>query len=120
MKYTIVLCLSYLRPWLELSREQRHHFNESVLYPIFGKYQGRVSVRFFDAEAFVGGFSDFAILEAGDLKDYYFLMEELRDTDLFIKEFIAIKNVIVGIENGYRVFEREARGDRPQQQGDRT
>jgi hypothetical protein len=77
------------------------------LNPIFGKYAKSVKVRFFDAEAFVAKFSDFVIFETEDLRQYYFLIEELRDSPLFAKRLAQIEDIFMGIENGYQEFERQ-------------
>lgn len=106
MKYTVILMLRYNSGWLSLDREQRNHFNAVHIHPIFARYQEKVEIRFFDAEAFSADVSDFAILTCRDLKDYYFLMEELRDTELFSREWVTLKGILIGMEDGYQEFER--------------
>lgn len=106
MKYTIVMTYTYAAEWLQKTREQREAFNDEYLNPIFGKYGKTVKVRFFDAEAFVARFSDFVIFETEDLKQYYFLIEELRDSPLFAQRLAKIEDLFMGIEGGYREFER--------------
>ena len=108
MKYAVVLSLKYSKDWLVMSRDERNRFNERNVVPILTRYHGKVGARFFDAEAFSAEASDFVLFEFNDPKNYYFLMEELRDSELFTKELLTIKGILMGIEDGYQVFEREA------------
>jgi hypothetical protein len=119
MKYAIVMLLKYSKDWLAMPREERNRFHESRLAPIFERYGARVGLRFFDAEAFCAEASDFALFEFQDPRDYYFLMEELRDTELFSKGWLEVKGITLGIEDGYRDFERESMGGEIQESGRR-
>ncbi len=105
--YTILLMMTATPAWLSLSREERGAFNTNVVEPLLGRYAERVQVRFFDAEAFAARCSDFVIFTALDLKAYYFLIEELRDTAMFAAPYFVVNDVIIGLENGYRAFEEE-------------
>ena len=107
MKYNVFLGVKYSSDWLKLSRAQRNAFNESTVYPIIAKYAERVTLRFFDAEAFSAKISDFILIETKNLKDYYYFIEELRDTDLFRKDLLKIVDVHIGIEEGHKDFESE-------------
>lgn len=107
MKYTIIVTYSFTQGWLKKSWQERSKFEEEHLHPIFAKYADKVQVRFFDAEAFNSCFSDFLILDTCDLKQYYFLIEELRESKLFSEELAEFKDIILGIENGFREFEKE-------------
>jgi len=109
VKYTIILAFTYSPAWLQKTRAQREAFNAEHLRPIFAKYAASVSVRFFDAEAFVARFSDFAIFETEDLRQYYYLIEELRDSPLFAGEIARIADVFMGIEDGHQQFEADAK-----------
>lgn len=93
--------------WLSLPREERGAFDANVVEPLLERYAERVQVRFFDAEAFTARCSDFVIFTALDLKAYYFLIEELRDTAMFITPYFVVNDVIIGLENGYQAFEEE-------------
>ncbi len=107
MKYTIVMTIRYNSNWLAKSREERNHFNETHIIPIIKKYSDDVHVRFFDAECFYARGSDFFIFECEDLQKYYYLMEELRDTELFSKELLTIIDIMMGMEDGYKAFEEK-------------
>lgn len=91
------------------------------LEPLFAAYADRVTARFFDAEAFNGRFSDFAVLETEDLGAYYFLIEALRDTPVIAEGYLTFSDVFLGVETastptsrpwrpGRRSRDRERRG----------
>ena len=103
--YTIIVTMTATPAWLSLSRTERNHFTGTLLQPLFTRWSDRVQVRFFDAEAFTARCSDVAIFTALDLKDYYCLMEQLRDTPFFAQPYFLLNDVIIGLENGYQAFE---------------
>jgi hypothetical protein len=110
MKFAVVMSMEYSKDWLAKPREERNHFNQTCIDPIFEKYRDQVRMRFFDAEAFCAEASDFALFEFHDPQDYYFLIEELRDTELFSKGWLEVKGILMGIEEGYRDFEQKNPG----------
>ncbi|TAE31755.1 MAG: hypothetical protein EAZ91_06480 [Cytophagales bacterium] len=105
MKYSVFVLYQALPAWLTLSRPQREAFFARKAAPIFAKYADTVQVRLFDAEAFHAQVSDIMLISCNDLNQYYFFMEALRDTELFSKPYIELKDVIVTRENGYRDYE---------------
>jgi hypothetical protein len=107
MKYTIVVTYSFTSAWLQKTWEERGEYEEKHLRPIFAKYADRVQPRFFDAEAFHADFSDFLLLETQDIKHYYYLIEELRESQLFKDRLVEFKQIMIGIEDGFRDFERD-------------
>ncbi|PTL76225.1 darcynin family protein [Vitiosangium sp. GDMCC 1.1324] len=107
MKYTIVLTYTFATEWLQKSWKERGAFEREHLQPIFAKYANTVQPRFYDAEAFSTRCSDFVILETEDLKQYYFLIEELRESRLFSEGLIEFKDITIGVEDGFREFEKE-------------
>lgn len=78
-----------------------------MLAPIFEKYADNVNVRFLDAEAFSARCSDIVIFETEDLKQYYFLMEEIRDSKIFTIPYFQINDIIPCIEGGFVAFEKQ-------------
>ncbi|MCY7357875.1 MAG: hypothetical protein LH609_10480 [Rudanella sp.] len=102
MKYTVFVLYQALPAWLALSRPQREAFFDRKATPIFTKYEKDVQVRLFDAEAFHAHISDVMVILCNDLNAYYFFMEALRDTELFSKPYIELKEVIISRENGFR------------------
>jgi hypothetical protein len=109
-KYTILVLYRVNHHWLALSREERNAFYENSVLPIIQKFEGKLSVRLFDSEAFHAQTSDYMIVECHDLKDYYYFMEYLRDTELFSKPYMVLNDVIIGMENGFQDFEADEYG----------
>lgn len=105
MKYTVVILYRATHLWLSLSREERGQFFEKKIAPIIGKFDGKLSVRLCDSEAFHARTSDFMLVECLELKDYYYFIEYLRDTELFGKPYIEINDIVIGINNGFKHFE---------------
>ncbi|MEV5375795.1 MULTISPECIES: darcynin family protein [Streptomyces] len=106
MTYGIVLTYTVTPRWLALSREQRNAMRAQHLEPVFAAYADRVKARFFDAEAFNGRISDFAVLETGDLGSYYFLIEALRDTPVIAEGYLTFNDVFLGVEDGFHAYEQ--------------
>ncbi len=105
MNYSILVLYQVNNHWLTLTREERSNFYEGKMLPLIKKFSNQLSVRLFDSEAFHAETSDYMIIECSDLKDYYYFMEYLRDTELFSKPYLVLKDVIIGIENGFKAFE---------------
>jgi hypothetical protein len=87
--------------WLRLSPKERFQFLETTIYPILKKHPA-VKMRFFDSEAFSGRYTDVLMWEA-DVKDYQFLVEELRET-LFWGAYFEIIEIVPAIENAYALY----------------
>lgn len=105
---TILMLMTATPTWLQLSRTERTTLTTTTVQPLLEKDVERVQVRFFDAEAFAARSSDFAIFTTLDLKAYFFLIEELRDTAMFTTPYFVVNEVILGRENGYQAFEELA------------
>ncbi|MGG5341556.1 darcynin family protein [Enterococcus sp. AZ192] len=106
MKYTFIVLLEFYPKWLKLSRKVRNEQAKKLL-SIIDRYPA-ISVRFFDAEAFPGAnYTDFTICETTDLAAYHFMWEEIRDTDLYAESYFKIKEVIFGIEDAFKEFEKQ-------------
>ena len=104
MEYTIIVRYRFDPSWLQLTREAREEFEATHIHPVFEKYSDRVKARFFDAECFHVAFTDFMLLTTQDLKAYYFLIEEIRDSALVAEGFIEFTDISIGIEDGYKSF----------------
>lgn len=105
-RYVIIVQLTALPEWLQLTRAARQEFRQQILQPILEKYRAQVSLRWLDAEAFNAGCSDIALFTTADLHFYYFLLEELRDTAFFAKPYFRLENITIGLEEGYWDFEQ--------------
>ena len=107
MKYTIVITFAFHPDWLKRSWEERADYERKHVRPVFGRFKDKVSARFFDAEAFSARYSDFMILETEDLKHYYYLIETLRESQIFKDGLVEFKDVVLGIEDGFRAYEQD-------------
>jgi Darcynin, domain of unknown function len=88
--------------WLQLSSKERFQFLETTISPILQKYPS-VKMRFFDSEAFSGHYTDVLMWEASEVKDYQFLVEELRETR-FWGTYFEIIEIVPAIENAYALY----------------
>lgn len=102
-RYAVVVLIEFEPTWLALPRERRREVAGS-LQAIVDRHP-EVQVRWFDADAFGRGYSDFVLCECSDLERYHFLWEELRDSVLFTTPYARQKDVVLGLERGYQRFE---------------
>ena len=105
MKYTIVILYRATHLWLTLSRQERGEFFASKIAPLIRQFDGKLSIKLCDSEAFHAKTSDFMLVDCNTLKDYYYFSEYLRDTELFGKPYIEINDIVIGINNGFKDFE---------------
>ncbi len=103
-KYTFFVHMVATKDWLSLSRKQRNQFTEQVLNPIFEKYPS-VNVRFYDVEAFSTLCSDIDVFETENIQDYYFLIDAIRDTEIFTVPYFEFVEIIPAIEGGFVEYE---------------
>ena len=102
-RYAVVVLLAFEPAWLALPRERRAEV-AAGLQAIVERHP-EVAVRWFDADAFGRGYTDFVVCECHDLERYHFLWEELRDSVLFTTPYARLRDVVLGIERGYQRFE---------------
>lgn len=101
-----VVTLRFHHSWLALSRGERSA-HVAALRPLLERYPD-VTLRWLDADALGHGYTDFVICEFDDLFRYHCLWEELRDQPLFTTPYVELRDVLLGIEEGYRRFESHA------------
>lgn len=85
--------------WLSLSPEDRFAFLGGTIRPILEDHP-RVSMRFFDSEAFHAGCSDVVMWETVDTNAYQSVVEELRTTK-FWGTYFEVVEIVPAIENAY-------------------
>jgi hypothetical protein len=102
-RYAVFVLLAFEPAWLALPRERRREV-AAALQAIVGRHP-EVHVRWFDADAFGRGYTDFVLCECNDLERYHFLWEELRDSVLFTTPYARLVDVVLGLERGYQRFE---------------
>lgn len=105
-KYTFFVHMDARKEWLRLSRQERNEYFGKVQDDIFSKYPS-VSVRLFDVEAFSSKCSDIAMYETENIQDYYFLIEELRDSEIYTVPYFDVVDIFPALEDGYVEFEQE-------------
>ncbi|MGO3346120.1 MAG: darcynin family protein [Marinomonas sp.] len=103
-KYTFFVHMNARKEWLRLSREERNQYFGEIQKEIFSKYPS-VSIRLYDVEAFTTKCSDITVYETANIQDYYFLIEELRDSKIYTVPYFDIIDIIPAIEDGFVEFE---------------
>jgi Darcynin, domain of unknown function len=101
--FAAVVLVEFEPAWLALPRAERGRHAEA-LAAIIARHP-EVDVRWFDADAFGHGYSDFVVCECRDLERYHALWEELRDTPVFTTPYARLRGVHLGIERGYQRYE---------------
>lgn len=104
MTWTIFVTLRATPQWLQHPPEERDRIASECLAEVIT--DKRVTMRFFDAEAFCGECSDVAVFETTDMLAYYFTMERLRNTALISAPYFEIVSIIPAVENGFRLFQQ--------------
>lgn len=107
MKYAIIVRYEFDRSWLQLSRDERNEHEQAFQKDIVGPFADQIAVRHFDSEAFAVGYSDFLIIETEDLKPYYYFIEALRDSAFIAQGWVRIRDISIGLEDGYKEYERD-------------
>jgi len=110
MKWTIFVNMRATPAWLRQSPGERDRIAAACLGTAM--VDDRVTMRFYDAEAFSGYCSDVAVFETIDMQAYYFVMERLRNTALLSVPYFEIISIIPAMENGFREFQRAEQGVR--------
>lgn len=102
--YGAVVTLQLLPAWLALDRDTRRAKSEPIREAA-ARHSGRVSFQWFDADALGTGFSDWVLCRFDDLAHYHALWEEIRDSDVFAQGYAEIRQVMLGLADGYERFE---------------
>jgi hypothetical protein len=98
--FTFFIHLKALPTWLALPREYRNNLGEKTIQEILKKYKF-VKVRWYDAEAFNARASDIAVFETSSLQEYYFVIDALRDSEIFSTPYFELVEIIPAVEDGY-------------------
>ena len=103
-KFTFFIHMNATGAWLSLTRKKRGEYFAKWQKEIFDRYPS-VSVKFYDVEAFSARCSDIAIYETEDIQSYYFLIEELRDSEVYTVPYFEVVDIFPALENGFAEFE---------------
>ena len=107
MKYGIIILYNFDPSWLRLSRDERGTHERVFQEEIVGPAAGALTIRHFDAEAFSAEFSDFLLVETEDLQAYSYFIERLRDSDFIAQGWACLKDISIGIQDGYKEYEHD-------------
>jgi hypothetical protein len=102
--YTFFIHMNATKQWLSLTRKERGAYFAKWQKDIFASYP-KVSVKFYDVEAFSARCSDIAVYETEDIQSYYFLIEELRDSEVYTVPYFEVVDIFPALENGFAEFE---------------
>ena len=102
-RWAIFVHLRTTPAWLTLTRPERSRIAGEAFARALP--DDRVTLRYFDAEAFSGRCTDVAMFETQDLAAYYFAIERLRDSPLFATPYFEIVDIIPTLEDGFQAFE---------------
>ncbi len=103
-KYTFFVHMNATKEWLSLTRKQRSGFVETVLGPIHAKYP-KVTTRMFDIEAFSADCSDMIMYETESIQEYTFLIDAIRDTEIYTVPYFEIVRILPAVEEGFVDYE---------------
>ncbi|MBL0885166.1 darcynin family protein [Myceligenerans indicum] len=101
--YVVMNMLQFQPAWLRLERGERARVWEDV-QALAARAEG-LRLRWFDAEAFCADYSDILFVETEDLSAYYMFWEAVRDTELFSVPYVEVKQVAMGIEDGFVAYD---------------
>lgn len=107
MNYVFFILLQATPAWLALPRQRRRALADQHLAPVLQAHEGRLTMRYFDAEAFTAQCSDVMMTQTQDPKHHYFFMEQLRDSPLISTPYFEVVQIIPTIEEGYQQYEKE-------------
>lgn len=104
--YVIVVQLRALPAWLALDRPARQRVIAEHVEPILAAHADTCRTRWVDVESFTATCSDLLIADVGDPLAWNRLWEAVRDTPLFAVPYFAAESILMGVEDGYRDYER--------------
>jgi Darcynin, domain of unknown function len=87
--------------WLALVPRDRFAFLDEVIRPLLVKHP-KVSMRFFDAEAFRADVTDVIMWETTDVMAYQAIVEDLRETK-FWGSYFEVMSITPSVENAYAI-----------------
>ena len=102
-RWVVFVHLRTTPAWLALPRTERSRVAGAAFARALP--DDRVSLRYFDAEAFSGRCTDVAMFETQDPAASYFAIERLRDSPLFTIPYFEVVDIVPTLEDGFQAFE---------------
>lgn len=96
---TIFILVQTTPIWLAMTPTERRDFVEQTLSPLLARHE-RVSLRYFDAEAYSATTTDVLMWETSDDEDYRDLVEELRETPLW-GTYFSVREIVPCVEEDF-------------------
>ncbi|MBG9375723.1 hypothetical protein I5907_05725 [Panacibacter sp. DH6] len=112
MKYQVLLLLRATPKWMGLSKAYRDKVFTDVVYPLLLNYTQVLQIKVFSTEAFHASVSDVINIETENIEEYYRFLQQLKSSKIFSEEYFELHDVIVGMENGFRKFNEDAKTDK--------
>jgi len=110
LHYVVLVHLTALPSWLQLTRSQRQAVVAEHVRPAIDAYPA-VAVRWIDTEGFSADCSDVLMADTDDLRAWNHLFESLRDTPIFAVPYFHLDRLVVGAEDAYIDYENATIGD---------
>ncbi len=101
VNYAFFMHVRTTRDWLKLAPRDRFAFVGEVIRPLLAKHP-KVSMRFFDAEAFSAEVTDVILWETAEVMAYQAIVEDLRET-MFWGGYFEVVGIVASVENGYAI-----------------
>jgi len=95
--YCYVLSIRATPTWLTLTRKERERHWDKVR-SIVSEYQGKVTFKYYDADAFHATHSDMVMCESQDIASYHHMWDQIKDTAIFAAGYYEISDVRMGLE----------------------
>jgi hypothetical protein len=112
MKYQVLLLLKATAKWLGLSKTYREKIYTDIMFPLFISFKTDLKIQLFNAEAFHSGVSDVITIETENLEIYYHFLRQLKGSRIFSEEYFELRDIVVGMENGFRRFNEEIKNEK--------
>lgn len=102
-RFTVFVHLKAEAAWLALSRDERREVMTREWLPILERHKD-VGHQHFDAAAFHGRVSDIEMFATQDLRRFYALFEDFRNSCLIARGYFSIVEILPSLADGYKAY----------------
>lgn len=106
--FHLFMLVKATRHWLDLPNPERASFMEEIVFPILRR-RPRVTLRYFESEAFSAQASDILLWQTTDLNAWAWIADHLRET-LFWDHYFEVVSILPAMEASYLDEVAGARG----------